>query len=536
MIGVSLPYRMLTDDKQNDACQSLLSKLWGHGVRSVELRAVAPEGDSAEVLRTANLLWKYGFNITVHASALTAENTVAEVLLPLSDMLANLQQKELIVTVHPINGSNSEMLFKLSDYIIEHNYPVRIALENERRLPDKTEGDSLALVLDAVSTVNRDNVGICFDMGHFAWYCKRHTDKPLQLPPKEFMSRVIHTHIHRCEGDTTHFPLDTWCEPNSFYIHALDYGYFGVYNIEISPHVYAELYSAQDGYLVSADTLRANFPLHASIYEDLKLNYDKRLNQAIGMLGKSDGCCASLIGPSSYLFNTNGFCWAVDIAFMNIRFLAESPSQVGKYLGNLGAVLITHEHADHMEESTIRALAESEIIWVVPEFLVDDMLRFGVSAERVVAVKSGETISVGSLEIRVLGGRHYRPDTGKGCDAVGYVVTADDSLSIAFPSDVRDYSTADMPIFDADYCFAHVWLSDNAFDEERNTAKSADFAEFMLRMSSQNIILGHLYESSRTADSLWQMHHANIVCEAIRKKSPETKVYVPQYGDIIKLL
>ncbi len=536
MTGVSLPYGMLADNEQRAECRSLLSKLWDRGVRSIELRAVAAKGDADEVLGIAEFVWSCGFNITVHANARTADGVVEEVLQPLFGVLANLRQKELIVTVHPIVGNNTDMLLRLSDYIVEHGFPVRIALENERLLPDKTEGDSLSLVLDAVSAVNRDNVGICFDMGHFAWCSEHYSHNPLLLPPEEFMSRVIHTHIHRCKGNVTHFPADTWDEPVSLYFNALSYGYFGVYNIEISPHVYADLYSAQDGYLISVDTLRNNFPLHASIYEDLKLNYDKRFRQATEIFGKSEGCYASLIGPSSYLFNTDGYCWAMDIAFMNIRFLAETPSQVKRYLGNLDLVLITHGHSDHMEESTISALSDSKITWVVPDFLVGDMVRFGVVRERIIAVQAGECLKVGPLSISVLNGRHYRPDTGEGCDAVGYAVSTEDALSLAFPADVRDYSTQGAEKLDADYCFAHVWLSDCALDEEKNIQKSAEFADFMLRMSSRNIILAHLYESSRKEGSLWQKHHADMVSRAIHGRSPETAVSAPQYGEILKLL
>ena len=536
MIGVSVPYSMLADSEQRDECKSLLSKLWERGVRSIELRAVAPKGDADEVLNIAEFVWSFGFNITVHANARTAEDIVAEVLQPLSGVLANLRQKELIVTIHPIVGSNTDMLLTLSDYINEHGCPVSIALENERLLPDKTEGDSLALVLEAVTEVNRDNVGICFDMGHFAWCSKHYAGNPLLLPPGEFMSRVIHTHIHRCEGNITHFPLDTWVEPTSLYIDVLSYGYFGVYNIEISPYVFADLCSGEDGFLMSADTLRENFPLHASIYENLKLNYDESFSRAVEILDKNDGCYAALLAPSSYLFNTNGFRWAMDISFMNIRFLAESPSQVDKHLGNLDLVLITHGHSDHMEESTIRALADSPITWVVPDFLAEDMVRFGVVRERILAVRAGESLTVGPLSVQVLGGRHYRPDTGEGCDAVGYAVTVDNELSLAFPGDVRDYNMQGVNKFDADYCFAHVWLSDCAFDEEKNIQKSSEFAEFMLRMSSRNIILSHLYESSRKAESLWQMHHADMVSRAINERSPDTAVSVPQYGEIFKLM
>lgn len=535
MIGISLPYKWLCGEEPQMLPENLLSQLYEHGVRSIEMRAVPVGGNSADVLRIANRLWDYGFNITVHASAHTAENAVEEVLAPLTAMLTSLRQKELIVTVHPINGNNTAMLISLSDFIASHAYPVRIALENERRLPDKTEGDSLALVLDAVTLANRENVGICFDMGHYAWYCKNRTDNEHQLPPEEFMSRVIHTHIHRCIGETTHFPLDGLCEPYASYVNALDYGYFGVYNIEISPHVYADIYSAEEGYLLSARTMLKNLPFHAALYEDIRLNYDNQFRQALEIFKKTDGCYASLIGPSSYIFNTNGFHWAMDVSFGNMRFLAESPSHIREHLGKLNLIILTHEHADHMETSTIRTLADTDITWVAPDFLVDKLLLCGIEHKRIIPVKAGETVTTGPLNIRVLPGRHYRPDTGKGCDAVGYMITADNAPSIAFPSDVRDYRTDNLCPLDADWCFAHVWLSDFACDTEKNIKKSAEFADFMLKMSSRNIVLAHLYESSRTTDSIWQIYHADIARKAILERSPQAVVRTPKYGEILCL-
>ena len=218
MIGTSLSYRNLlnTEDPLLSA-DVILPKLWERGVRSIELRAVPIGGAPEDALRVANILWDYGFQITVHSSCKTLANAVSEVFDPLRALLGQMRQRELIITIHPIAGDNVGMLTSLSDHIIEKGYPVRIALENNRKMPDKTEGDSAALVLDAVKRVNRENVGICFDMGHYAWYAAKFTDSPNTLPPKEFLSRVIHTHMHAYAEGNTHFHIGEWCEPISLW-------------------------------------------------------------------------------------------------------------------------------------------------------------------------------------------------------------------------------------------------------------------------------------------------------------------------------
>ena len=546
MIGMSLSYqKLLSTCDPALKPETLLPQLWEHGVRSIELRAVTPTACPVEVLRVANILWDHGFQVTIHSKPRAVESAVKDVFVPLTHMLARMRQRELIVTIHPVVGDNVAMLIALSDHIIKHHYPVRIALENNRKMPDSTDGDSVALVLDAVTRADRKNVGVCFDMGHWAWYTANFTDTPNMLPPKEFLSKAIHTHIHAYTEDAenvygtatkgaTHFPLDEWKEPISLYIDALGYRYLGVYNVELTPKRFTHKWSATEAYLISADTLKKHYPSRIEYLDELRLHYDGCYRRSLEVLDKKEGCYGTLIAPSSYLFSTNGYKWAMDVSFLTIYHLAETPSRVREYLGGIDCMLLTHAHADHMEESTIRALSDTNIDWVVPEFLVDNVLSFGVRPEKITAVRAGDEIRVGPLSIRVLEGKHFRPGTRSGIDAVGYLISADGAPTLAFPSDVRDYSVADGEELCADHCFAHVWLTDNALDPEMYIPKSREFAEYMLSKSRKSILLTHL-NINRTEDKRWTVHHACAARDAILEKSPETVVRVPRYGEIIDL-
>jgi len=489
MIGMSLSYQKLLSAKHPELNpETLLPQLWDHGVRSIELRTVSPTACPIETLRAANVFWDYGFQITVHSKALSAKSAVDDVFNPLTHMLAHMRQRELIVTIHPVVGDNVAMLIALSDHIMKHNYPVRIALENNRKMPDGTDGDCVALVLDAVTRADRKNVGICFDMGHWAWYTANLTDTPNMLPPKEFLSKAIHTHIHAytenvCGAETkgaTHFPLDKWREPFSLYIDALGYKYYGVYNVELTPKRFSHIWSATEAYLISADTLKSHYPSRIEYLDELRLNYDGYFRRALEVLDKKKGCYGTLLAPSSYLFSTNGYKWAMDVSFQEIYYLAETPSHVREYLGGIDCMILTHAHGDHMEERTIRVLSDTNIDWVVPEFLVDKILSFGVRSEKIITVCAGDEISVGPLSIRVLEGKHFRPGTRSGIDTVGYLISADGAPTLAFPSDVRDYSVTDGEKLNADHCFAHVWLTDNALDPEMYIPKSREFAEYSI--------------------------------------------------------
>jgi DNA polymerase IIIc chi subunit len=134
MIGVSLSYqKLLYTEEEALRPTVLLPQLLERGVRSVELRAVPAGEDPASVLRVANLLWDYGFQITVHACCESVQSAVEDVLLPLRALLAQLRQRELIVTLHPVVGDNVALLTVLSDHVQAQGYPVRIALENNRK-------------------------------------------------------------------------------------------------------------------------------------------------------------------------------------------------------------------------------------------------------------------------------------------------------------------------------------------------------------------------------------------------------------------
>ena len=104
MIGMSLSYKNLvyTDDELLKS-EYLFPRLWEKGVRSVELRTVMPSADPSEVKRIADMLWDNGFNITIRSNCFSLVNAVSDVFAPVSELLSSLRQRELILTLHPIN-------------------------------------------------------------------------------------------------------------------------------------------------------------------------------------------------------------------------------------------------------------------------------------------------------------------------------------------------------------------------------------------------------------------------------------------------
>jgi len=539
MIGVSLPFKWLKgEDDILGNVDTTLAFLRDHNVKSIEIRTIRANHNADDALRVANLLWDKGFLITVHAYPTTLAGAVDEVFLPLKKLLNALRQERLTITAHPINDDNVSMLNSLADYRDSHGYPITIALENNRLLPDKTEGDSTALVLDAVKRADRKDVGICFDMGHYMYYRKKHfPDEPIALPEKEFFKRVVHTHIHAINNDLkTHFPLDGYELPLDQMIYALYMHYYGVYNLELDFPRLRENFELLPTLLESVDHLDSSMPQAARLFDDIRSDFDNKFLNALTTFDKQEGLYLGLVHSTSYLFNTKGFNWAMDIAFRNACELAKTPSNIAELFESVKLMVITHDHRDHYEELTIKRLANNDMTWLVPDFLVERTRDLGVPEERIIIAHDGDTLSVGPLCIRVFKSLHFRIDTGKGTEEYGYYVTADGVPSMTFPGDIRDFSIEKLAALPkADYCFAHVWLGDNNSFAADYGELPETFSKFMLHFSTKNIILSHLYENGRRDAYMWRQEHAILIKETIKSLSPDTKVIIPKAGDVISL-
>jgi len=258
MVGVSLsPQFILEEFNEYGPAYQMLKMLQDQGVESIELRSIMPDDCPDMILQVANRLWDMGLQISVHGVIDTEKTVVEDMLAPLEKVLRSLRQPKLCITVHPTVWDNVSMLTAVSDHILANGLPVQIALENERLLVDETEGDSTAQVLAIVKKVDRQNIGICFDMGHYTYYLKKHhPDKPVFLPEQEFIDRVVHTHIHGMHGLTTHDPLTGDNLPLKEYLVALIRKYPGVYNFEPDFPRFIDRYDPLEAVKLSVDTLK----------------------------------------------------------------------------------------------------------------------------------------------------------------------------------------------------------------------------------------------------------------------------------------
>ena len=544
MIGSSLPFAwLLSGGAPLGDVTATLDTLKSHGVESVELRTVRHDTAPEDVLRAANRLWDAGFAITVHTAPRTVDSAVDDVFAPLTALLANLRQERLTVVIHPDKGDNADMLCALSESC--GNRPIVFALENNRVLPGGIEGDCTALVLDAVKEARARgyrNVGICFDFGHYLYYFgKNHPSEPFTLPSREFFRHVVHTHIHACRKPDlrTHFPLGLYDMPLSDMLYALYYGYFGVYNIELDFPRFDALHEPLPALLTSVDTLKAAMPIAARLYDGLRRDFDTRFTDTVSAMHApttEDGTYLAPLLSASYVFRTNGYLWGMDIAFRYAYHLCKTPHRASELLGDLSLIVISHGHVDHFEEPTVRQLAKTDILWVIPHFLLDTARAWGIREDRILPAYPGVEIKAGPLHILPFDGQHFRPGTRNGLDELGYHISADNAPSMVFPVDTRDFSTESLPdLPPADYCFANIWLGDSMGFAEDYTDIGSRFADFMLHFSDKHILFSHLYETGREDKDMWRRRHADILTDIIRQKNPAARTGVPVPGEIMKL-
>lgn len=77
-----------------------------------------------------------------------------------------------------------------------------------------------------------------------------------------------------------------------------------------------------------------------------------------------------------------------------------------KDLPTLDAVVISHDHYDHLDEETIRALAARDTLFIVPLGVGAHLAYWGVPEDRIVEQDWWDRTRVGGLEIVSTPARH----------------------------------------------------------------------------------------------------------------------------------
>jgi L-ascorbate metabolism protein UlaG (beta-lactamase superfamily) len=119
------------------------------------------------------------------------------------------------------------------------------------------------------------------------------------------------------------------------------------------------------------------------------------------------------LGHSSLIIELEGKRLAVDPVFGNaaplpgiVRRFVAAPLKCGE-LPPLDYVLITHDHYDHLEYATVRALRDTNVRFIVPLGVGAHLRKWGIAAARIDELGWGETYRANDLTIAAERTIHY---------------------------------------------------------------------------------------------------------------------------------
>jgi L-ascorbate metabolism protein UlaG (beta-lactamase superfamily) len=92
--------------------------------------------------------------------------------------------------------------------------------------------------------------------------------------------------------------------------------------------------------------------------------------------------------------------------FVGPRRLHPPPLSLAE-LGSLDAVIISHDHYDHLDMPSVRALARTAELFAVPLGVGADLEHWGIPAGKIVELDWNESARVGSLTLTATPARHF---------------------------------------------------------------------------------------------------------------------------------
>ena len=241
---------------------------------------------------------------------------------------------------------------------------------------------------------------------------------------------------------------------------------------------------------------------------------------------------------ANYLFRTNNIRWAIDPLTLNWMLKNTPGLDVSRDLCNLSFVLLTHGHEDHLDLDLLAALQDLQITWVVPEFILSEVMKqTGLPREKIIVPSPLAPMELNGIHILPFNGLHWEttPDGNlRGVPAMGYRIECNGKRWL-FPGDTRTYDPSCLPALDSlDNIFAHLWLGRGCALMDEPPLLDA-FCRFFLNLSPRHLILTHLNEFGRDADDFWDESHVQIVASRVREISENILMTHVVMGESIQL-
>lgn len=220
-----------------------------HGVRSIEIQKFGANVCRARLRDAIKRVLDAGINLSLHGflppgDAQCHDNDTMAWLTTGLDAIG-ARQHQTVVVVHVLEAPGAsrndsvkitvQSLDRMATAIGTSGSDAVIAIEINRYRGAVTPGVTYEGLLRIVTRLRQARIGFCWDLGHTAFSVQQGKLPP--NPPRDFIDRVIHTHLHGLSSQgETHWPIKKLTPHLTNGLrHLQRVGYRGVYNLELYP-------------------------------------------------------------------------------------------------------------------------------------------------------------------------------------------------------------------------------------------------------------------------------------------------------------
>lgn len=281
-ISLSLPYSYLSGNVKN-VRDEILTKNFGPAksflplekkvLSGIEISNFNDEAPPQQVIEACRTILKNDLIVILHCHLPKIikegdiENDYPWFPTVLKDIKQN-KQTHLMLNLHALSSTDSSVSIEslidntaknlrlLTQKLKLINFPIKVALEINREKGIQDPGTKYKNIVEICNRVNSPILGIGWDIGHtYSNVLNGHLNLEY---PQEFLTKVIHTHIHDVsQNNETHWPLNTGQIPLNYYVKALQsINYNGFYTLEIYPERFREVINPRESILKSISVIQ----------------------------------------------------------------------------------------------------------------------------------------------------------------------------------------------------------------------------------------------------------------------------------------
>ena len=261
--------------------------------------------------------------------------------------------------------------------------------------------------------------------------------------------------------------------------------------------------------------------------------YPALWEQMVSQWRTTETDAAWLTYSANYLFNTAGVRWALDPLSLFSRLSLPNPMNFTEDLAALDAVVLSHRHADHLDLDLLAKLVGLPMIWIVPDFLLEELQTiFPEKSPNIIVPSPGVPIQIKGLVLTPFEGLHFRD--GNGVPEMGYLAEFS-GKRWAFPGDTRIFPAGGLAdLGSLDGIFAHLWLGKKCALQEK-PAVLDECCRFFTEPSPHQLVITHMHELARDPDDFWDTSHFSQVYKKCQELTPEISVAPVWMGMTVNL-